>query len=373
VLRERRIEKRYQYYMRELLSGSEININSVPFLFIFNSIWNIIKIKPIVSDSVTYYSLTEQDFETIINSSTEAELNASFFQIDHYEISVKYFLSDLAFRGFSGNQIDSIVVLQKLNQRAKQFVEYQIITQEGYKRKLQLKPEVRSELSLWQQNYLAQFYFNSMFDSITVTDNEVYEFFDSKMIVSSNTKMVNLRLVTLTNLEDVSDIFEQMKEGNDFGDIIKRYGQTDSLANNEGETGLKPVLLLGDLGKIAANLELNEIYGPIQRNNSYSIIQLIAKKDEDDSVKLSFESIKDKLRNSLRVQKLNEHLKTATATLAEKYNVKINTEVLDQIKVTEIPMFLHRFMGFGGRIAGVPILTPFSEWIDQSTIKKMLP
>lgn len=373
VLRERRIEKRYQEYMEELLSGTEININSDPFLFIFNSIWNILKTKTVIHDSITNYSLTEQDFETAINSSTEAELNASLFQLDQNEISVKYFLSDLAFHGFNVNKIDSIVVLQKLNRRAKQFVEYQIITQEGYKRKLQLKPEVRSDLSLWQQNYLAQFYFNSMFDSMTVADNELYEYFSNEMIDSTNSKLVNLRLVTLTNLEDVSDIFEQMKEGDDFGDIIKRYGKTDSLANDEGETGLKPVLLLGDIGKIATNLEVDEIYGPIQRNNSYSIIQLIERRDEDDSVKLSFESIKDELRNSLRVQKLNAHMKTTTAALAEKYNVKINTELLDQIKVTEIPMFLHRFMGFGGRIAGVPILTPFSEWIDQSTIKKMLP
>jgi parvulin-like peptidyl-prolyl isomerase len=179
--------------------------------------------------------------------------------------------------------------------------------------------------------------------------------------------------VTLANLEEVSYIFEQMKEGNDFGDIIKRYGQTDSLVNNEGETGLKPVLLLGDLGKIAMNLELNEIYGPIQRNNSYSIIQLIERKDNDDSLKISFVSVRDELRHTLHLQKLNEILKTTTATLAEKYNVKIYAEVLNKIKITEIPMFIHRFMGFGGRIAGVPILTPFSEWIDQSTIKKMLP
>jgi hypothetical protein len=36
-------------------------------------------------------------------------------------------------------------------------------------------------------------------------------------------------------------------------------------------------------------------------------------------------------------------------------------------------MFLHRYMGFGGRIAGVPILTPFSEWMDETVRKKLLP
>jgi hypothetical protein len=30
-------------------------------------------------------------------------------------------------------------------------------------------------------------------------------------------------------------------------------------------------------------------------------------------------------------------------------------------------------MGFGGRIAGMPLLTPFSEWIENVDVKKLLP
>lgn len=372
-MRDRRIEKRYHEYMEELLSDIRININSESFIITFTEIWNRLKSKPSVNDSINFYELTEADFDLIVKSLTNDDLNKALFILNEKKISIKYFLSDLAFNGLNVDRLDSIFVLLKLNQRVKQFVEGQIITQEGFKRELHLKPEVRNDLSQWRQNYLAQFYSNSLLDSIVVTENELYNYYTDKLVNASSIRLINLRLVTLKDLEEVSKVFDLLKQGINFGDIIKSYGQTDSLVNNEGETGLKPVLLLGDIGKIAFDLKLDEVYGPIQRNNAYSIIQVIERKDSDDSLKLSFESIKNELRNDLRFNKLSERLKNITSNLAEKNNVKIYSGILDKIQTTRIPMFLHRFMGFGGRIAGVPLLTPFSEWMDNTVRKKLLP
>lgn len=373
AVRDRRIEKRYHEYLEELLSGIKIKIDREPFIITFTEIWNRLKNKPSVGDSINFNELTEADFDLIVKSLTNDDLNKALFNLEEKEISIKYFLSNLVFSGFNVNRLDSIFVLQKLNQKVKQFVEDQIITQEGFKRELHLKPEMRKDLALWRQNYLAQFYSNSILDSIKVTESEVYDYYTEELVNASSIRLINLRLVTLKDLEEVSKVFDLLKQGINFGDIIKSYGQTDSLVNNEGETGLKPVLLLGDIGKIAFDLKLDEVYGPIQRNNAYSIIQVIERKDSDDSLKLSFESIKNELRNDLRFNKLSERLKNITSNLAEKNNVKIYSGILDKIQTTRIPMFLHRFMGFGGRIAGVPLLTPFSEWMDNTVRKKLLP
>jgi hypothetical protein len=140
-----------------------------------------------------------------------------------------------------------------------------------------------------------------------------------------------------------------------------------------GETGLKPLLLLGYIGNVASNLKLNEVYGPIKRNDAYTILQVIERQDSNDSLKLSFAKIKDQLRNDLRFNKLNERLKKITAALADKNNVKILNNVITKIQSSQIPMFVHRLMGFGGRIAGVPLTTPFSGWIDEEVKQKLLP
>ncbi len=373
VIRNRRIEKRYEGYQNQLLSGITINIDSESFNFIYSAIWSVIKNKSSIDDSTNYFELSEFDFSKIKSILGTDKLDKQLFMISNKKVSIENFIGNLAFNGFHIIQLDSIIALQKLNQSVKRFVEAQMITEEAYKRGLQLTPQVRQDLTLWKENYLAQLYFNNNLDSINISDKDVYNYYLDELVNSSNIRLINIRLVSIKDLDEVSNIFEMLKNGNDFGDLVKSYGSTDSLVNNEGETGLKPVLLLGYVGSIASDLELNEVYGPIKRNNAYTILQVIERQESSDSLKLSFESIKDQLRNDLRFKAVNERLKKRTSNLAQQNNVKISSDVIDKIQTSQIPMFVHRLMGFGGRIAGVPLTTPFSGWINEEVKQKLLP
>jgi parvulin-like peptidyl-prolyl isomerase len=373
VIRNRRIEKRYNEYLSEILGGITINIDPESFSIINREVWNVIKNKSAPNDSANYFEILESDFSYIISSLGSDNLNRQLFLLSDKEVVIIDFLSSLAFNGFHVTQPDSELVLQKLNQKVKRFVEEQLITEEAYKRGLQLTPQVRNDLQIWKENYLAQLYFNNNLDSIKTSDNDVYNYYLDELVNSSNIRLLNIRLVSVNDLDEVSNIFDLLKQGKDFGDIVKSYSRTDSLVNENGETGLKPVLLLGYIGSIASDLNLNEIYGPIKRNNAYTILQVIEKQESSDTLKLSFDSIKDQLRNDLRFKKLNERLRKITSDLAQQNSVKIYNDVIDQIKTSQIPMFVHRLMGFGGRIAGVPITTPFSGWINEEVKRQLLP
>ncbi len=100
---------------------------------------------------------------------------------------------------------------------------------------------------------------------------------------------------------------------------------------------------------------------------------MIEEETTNDSLKLSFDSVKNQLKSELKDQKLLEMLNKRTALLAEKYGVKIYPEELANIETNNVPMFVHRLMGFGGRIAGVPLLTPFSGWTNKEVKIKILP
>ncbi len=373
VIRNRRIEKRYKEYLNELLGGITINIDPEAFNLLNAKVWNVLKNKSAPNDSANYFEISESDFSYIISSLGSDNLDRQLFILSDKEVILKDFLSRLAFNGFHVTQLDSEVVLQKLNQRVKRFVEEQLITEEAFKSGLQHTPQVRNDLQIWKENYLAQLYFNNNLDSIKITDNDVYNYYINELVNASNIRLLNIRLVSINDLDEVSNIFDLLKEGKDFGGIVKSYGRTDSLVNENGETGLKPLLLLGYVGSVASDLELYKIYGPIKRNNAYTILQVIERQESSDTLKLSFDSIKDQLRNDLRFNKLNDRLKKITSDLAQQNNVKIYDDVIDQIQTSQIPMFVHRLMGFGGRIAGVPLTTPFSGWINEEVKKQLLP
>lgn len=373
IIRNRRIEKRYKEYLNELLGGVTININPESFQIIYSEVWRVLKNKPALKDSTNYFEISESDFSRILALIGQENLSKPLFFLGDKPVDIQSFLSSLAFNGFHVTELDSVITLQKFNQRVKQFVEMQLITEEAYKRGLLFNPEVSENLKIWQENYLAQFYYNENLDSIKLSENDVYNYYSKEFVNASNIKLINIRLVTLKDLDEVSHIFDLLKQDKDFSEIVKSYGKTDTLVNMDGETGLQPVLLLGYVGSVASDLNLNEVYGPIKRENAYTILQVIERQNSNDSLKLSFDSIKDKLRNDLRFKKLNDRMQRITSNLALKYDVKIFNDVVDKIQTSRIPMFVHRLMGFGGRIAGVPLTTPFSGWINSDIKLKMLP
>jgi parvulin-like peptidyl-prolyl isomerase len=373
IIRDRRIEKRYDEYLKELLSGITIHISPESFALTFSKIWNVIKFRPIINDSVKFFELSEIDFDKINSSLNSSELNKELFSLSDKIITVEKFLNDLAFVGFSVTQLDSMTVLQKVSQKVKKFVEEQMITEEAYRQGLIFDSQVQSDLKIWRENYLARLFYKQNLDSIRVKENDIYNYYLDEFVNISNIRLINLRLISIKDLDEVSRILDLLKQGFNFGDIISSYGKTDSLVNDIGETGLKPVLLLGYVGNVASDLKLNEVYGPIKRNDSYTILQVIERKDSNDSLKLSFASIKDQLRNDLRFKYLRTRLNKITSILANKNTVKIYSDVLDKIKTSSIPMFVHRLMGFGGRIAGVPLTLPFSDWITKENKQKLLP
>lgn len=374
VIRERKLEILYNNYRNNLLSGMYVKINPELFTIVNQSIWEKLRIKnPVINNDKNYFELNEKEFENLMFELKPEILTSTLFTINKKKVLVSDFLSKLAYSGFSIEKLDSISVSLKLAFIAKRFVEEQILTEEGYKKGYNLLPQVKNDLNLWRQKYLTQMYLVSTLDSIVVDENMLYSFYNEGYLKASSVSLVKLQMITINDLDEISIVLDKMNAGIDFTDIVKFYGKTDSILNSDGETGFLPVSLLGDLSEIVSRLNINEIFGPIKRSNGYTILKMIGKKEKTDSLFFNYDQLKDQLRSTLRLQKLNEMLNEKTIDLSIQQNVKIYNSVLDKITATNIPMFVHRFMGFGGRMAGVPLVTPFSGWINNISKKKLFP
>jgi hypothetical protein len=265
------------------------------------------------------------------------------------------------------------MVLSKLTYISKRFVEEQILTEEGYKKGYHLLPQVKSDLNLWRQKYLAQMYLVNTLDSIVVDEEMLLNFYNNEFLKSFSNSLVKLQMITLNDLDAIGMVLDKMNAGVDFSEIASYFGKTDSLVNQNGESDFIPVTLLGDLSNIVSGMSINEIFGPLKRSNGYTILKLVEKTETTDSIAFEYNNVKDQLRSTLRLKVLTEKLNEKTANLSIEKNVKIYNSVLDKITSTNIQMFVHRFMGFGGRMAGVPLLTPFSGWINNKVKEKILP
>ena len=370
IIKNRRVQKKYIEYLRDLLSGKTFSINEESFFFIADKIVNIIKSKP--ENEQNIYLLSEGEYFNILTQLTNDELKKELFFTGNNPFTIFEFLSNLSFDQFSVSSQDKNKILIKLNKQIKVYIEQQVLTNEALNHGLTQLPEVQNDLETWKENYLSHMYRVSFYDSVKVSDGDVYNYYLNK-IKSEGFNLINLALITTNDLDIIAKILDQLKLGREFTDIAAEFGKTDSLVNEKGITGLTPSVLLGDLGNIAADLKENEIYGPMKRENYYSVFQMLEKQTSNDTLKLSFENAKSGLRGKLINEKINELLTEKTVQFISNNQVKIFPEIVKEVNVSGIQMFVHRLMGFGGKIASVPLTNPFSDWINELELNKLLP
>lgn len=368
IIRDRLTEKAYYKYMEEVFKDKIIEADKDLFQLLSENIYNILKQneKEMFSSSSKFY-LNESDFEKIKSELGNEILNEIFFTVDDNPVTLKDFLADLLLEGFSIKSIDMNELNFRLSKQVKNFIEKEYLANIGYKQGLQNLPEVKEQLEMWKDHYLAQFYKNTFIDSARSTDEEVYKYF-LELQEGEKIKGVNIVELLTDSLEVIEYVLDQLGKGKDFKELAVKFTKREWTKNRGGEFGLFPVTMFGKIGRIADNMKIGDIYGPIKVEEGYSIFQLIEIKETKDSVVHSFAEVKDRMTSGLFYQKMNDILTKKTIELANKYKISIDEGALNSLEVMKIKMFTQRLMGFGGRISAVPLTTPWYEWIKKIEI-----
>lgn len=372
IIRNRRIMKRTNEYLQKLLGNTTIHIEEEAFKIVVTKIYDRLKTLIESKKDTASLLLSDNDYRIIKAELGQENLNKELFSVQNQKVSIWDFLANLAFEEHRFQSSEKNYIFQKLNRIAKDFVQQQYLTFEAKRLQLDKQKNIFDELELWKQNYLAQLNKISYLDSARVTDDDLINFSQSLSSNNNQVAYVNLKILTLNSLKEMENILKQLAEGKSFDDITTEYGKTDSLVNENSETGLQPAFALGDIGTIALNLKLKQVYGPIRRAGGYSLVMVKERNTSNDTISIANESTKEKLRNFLFQKKLNEVVSNKTIQLAQKYNAKVYEEVTLKTKTTGIQMFVHRLMGFGGRIAGVPLLDNWADWIDTNKLKEVM-
>lgn len=372
IVRTRRIMLRTNEYLQNLLGNITINIDETSFRIVAEKIYERINSSARLKKDSSGFILDDNDYRVIKSQLGVENLTRVMFKVFDQEVTLWDFLSNLAFEEHRFQSIEKNIIFQKLNRIAKDFVQQQVLTYQAKKSGVDRQKNIYDELEIWKQNYLAQLNKLTFLDSARIDDNELNQFLEESSKAGNALDYVNLKLLTLSSIQEMENVLKQLTEGNSFEEIIKKFGKTDMLVDENGETGLQPAFALGDIGTIASQLKVNQIYGPIKRNDGYSLIMITERKTVADSIKIDNQITKEKFRNYLFQKKLNETISRKTIQLAQKYNARVYEKVALQTKSTGIQMFVHRLMGFGGRIAGTPLLDNWADWIDIKKLKEVM-
>jgi parvulin-like peptidyl-prolyl isomerase len=297
-------------------------------------------------------------------------------QFDYEPIIFKEFIRTLAFDGFNSKEFKINYIRASLDFQTKRFIEHELFYREGLKRGYNKLPEVQNEVERWLDNYLFQMLQNQIVDSIQVSDEELRDYYEMMNQPKEFPTVVNIIEVLTDDLSIVDTVLNELKKGTDIRLLAAKYSIRDFTKGRNGEFGKFPVTSYGEIGKIAATMQVGDIYGPLKVPDGYSIFKLIEKDTAYVEKPKTFEQVKEQYRQDLAFKKAQMKLNDYTYNLALKYNVELNIPELDKIQVTRLPSFGIRNLGFGGKITAVPILAPNVEWAYrwiQQQNKKVIP
>ncbi len=288
----------------------------------------------------------------------------TFIKIKEDPVKPDFFIYQLSQDGFAVKDIGELNIRSSLSAYLRKFIEDQLFAREGYNEGLENNPEVKNDIGMWEDAYLSKMIKINMFDSIKVSEEQAFSVYKQNDWKEAMPPLINIAEVLTDSLSVAEIVLNELSQGVSIKVLAEKYTKRDSLRDKGGEFGYFDITQHGELGRIASQLNVGDVYGPLKLDDGYSIFQVLDKKEDSTSYTKSFDEVKDQLIAKITLSKFEKYINNYDARLAAKYGVKIHDDVLNAVKNIYLNLVVARRMGFGGEIYAVPYTEEYSGWYD---------
>ena len=362
IIRNRKTRNLYNDFYKKYFSGYTLEANEKIFLKLSEQFFNVIKSRSDNDENNKQeYYLTESDILKVKQLIGTDFLNQELFITRYGPVKVYDFLSDLTLVDVSFQNLSQTSVNKVLSNELKRFMQQETIYRIGKASGLEKSNEVKSYLKMWRDNLLAQMLKNTFNSQVDIKDYEILQYYNKEFPDSSVYPQLNLHLISTHSLEQMEEILNLLESGESFEQILTKLDLNEDIYY-EKISEYSKLSDYGEVMNIITELEAGDIFGPIKTSRGYTIVKVNEPPKVSDSLILELKESKDKISQRLYFEKLNNLLEDETIELANKYNVQINEDFNYSESYSNLNLFVHRYMGFGGRIAAVPFTTPDYKW-----------
>jgi len=359
---ERGEKMRNDIYRKSILAQKKAEANAVLLKKLAQEINTLLEQSKDDKNTVHALSIIQL---TKLEQQLTADANSVIIVIGNRKITVKEFLRFFRIETFFVNTVSYKSILSVLNSKTKKYIEYELFSEEAFKRGLQLTEDVKNNFLMWKENYQYNIMQSLLMDSISVVDEEINREFINRTKSKNPVTLVNIIEVLTNDLQIAEKVLNETSSVIDFHELAEKYSERASTKDKRGESGLFPAAKFGEVGRIAETMEIGDVYGPLKIEEGYLIFKLIEKIEKQDTLTVLSEAKKKSIETEIKFRKMRENLSEYTAGLAAKFGISINNEALEKITISTINSVVYKHMGFGGRILAVPLISINDDWVEQ--------
>jgi peptidyl-prolyl cis-trans isomerase C len=205
-------------------------------------------------------------------------------------------------------------------QLLEQIISFELVYNYALENSMDKENEYIAQVENAKKEILTQFGINKILSEVSVTDQEIKEYYEENMSMYIQQESVRAKHILVNTLEEAKEIKEKIDNGLTFEEAAKQFSTCPS--NQQG----------GDLGTFTrgkmvpefenASFEMavGEISEPVQTQFGYHLIK-VEEKTEASIMPLSV--VAATVKNNLIQEKQNKRYMELTEELKNKYNVEI--------------------------------------------------
>ena len=205
-----------------------------------------------------------------------------------------------------------------INILADELINQELLLEDAKAKKYDQDEEFAKELEVVKNNMLKNYAMHKVFESVTITDEELKEYYESNKETLFSPVTYTASHILVEDEKEADKIYEEIKDGKDFAKAAEEYS-LDPSAKNGGQLGSFPRgVMVKEFQEGLDSLKVGEISKPVKTEFGYHLIKL----DDKKEIESTFEEIKDQVRSTYEMLKRQNEYMDLVNKLAEKAEVK---------------------------------------------------
>ena len=363
ILRRRKEKARLEEFAPGVLRGKTGYAAPVPLNRLISALESVFAQEP--RDSVVYLTPARA---SAVDSICAASLGDTLAVAGSRVWTVGDVVDRLAREGFGVQRTALGSIPVRLNTELKGLVQRELMGEEALRRSLDTTADVRREVEIWRQSFLAAVDRDAIAGGTNASDAEVWatlKWCDSSVTVPQ----VQLRELRTTTFNQMQSAMEDLGGGASMEDVVRKWSADPAARETGGLSPWFPVTDRPPIGEIAFRLRPGERYGPLDLPGGPVYFELTGKKSAPLEGDTSLARRFLQARKETLQMKAKRAVTLRLASIAKEKGVDVYADRLKALKVTPIPMMTFRILGFGGKMLAVPFVTPELDWLEVDISK----
>ncbi len=311
-------------------------------------------------ESGTY--MFTSDLVDVLAGDLGVVLDSTLVRTAHGPLPLGEILELLRYESWGVPTLDPLTLRIELNERIKAMVANELLAQEARRRGYGRRESFRRDMRVWDDFWKSRRLYDSIVDTVDVSSEEMADYLIGRNDVFGDRFEVNVIEMLVPTDTDMRSVLQQLGSGRPFAELAAERTIRMEWKKDGGVSGFFKVGAHPEIGYRALLADSGALIGPVRLKEGFSVFLPLAKRAADGR---TFDN--GAFRSGLHARLVQEKRRSVPAAyvqeLARQEGLTVNAEALQQMLVTQVNMFTRRYIGFGGIMTAVPMLSSQWDWL----------